>query len=97
MILPMMPIRYTNKHAIFAFYYREYGQLKVETVKVKLTDVINELNKNDKVKAINNINLKYVYPLYAKINNNNDKMEAAIFGLDMIETIVNDLSPLIGV
>ena len=97
MILPMMPIRYTNKHAIFALYYHEYGQLKVETVKVKLTDVINELNKNDKVKAINNINLKYVYPLYAKINNNNDKMEAAIFGLDMIETIVNDLSPLIGV
>ena len=97
MILPLMPIRYTNKYAIFTFCYREYGEIKTKTVKIKITDIIKELNNNDKVKAINNLNLKYVYPLYAQINDNNDKIEAAIFGLDMIETIVNDLSPLIGV
>ena len=97
MILPLMPIRYNSKYAIFTFCYREYGQLKTKTVKVKLTDVINELNNNIKINAINNLHLKYTYPLYAKMNDSNDRIEAGIFGLDMMETIVNDLSPLIGV
>lgn len=96
MILPLMPIRYNSKYAVFTFCYREYGQLKTKTIKVKLTDVINELNKNNKIDAVNNLNLKYTYPLYTKINDSNDRIEAGLFGLDMMETIINDLSPLIG-
>ena len=97
MILPLMPIRYNSKYAVFTFCYREYGQLKTKTVKVKLTDVINELNNNNKINAVKNLHIKYTYPLYAKLNDSNDRTEAAIFGLDMMEMIVNDLSPLIGV
>lgn len=98
MILPLMPIRYISKYAIFAFCYRQYGGIKTKTVKIKITDVIKELNNNNnKIQAINNLNLKYIYPLCTKINNNNDQVEVLLLGLDMIETIVNDLSPLIGV
>lgn len=92
-----MPIRYTNKYAIYQFCYHEYGMLKSEAVKVKITDVIDHITKCDRITAITLLNNKYNLPLYTNIQNVNSRIEAGVYGMDMMETIVDTISPLIGV
>lgn len=93
----MMPIRYTNKYAIYQFCYYENGMLKSEAVRVKIVDVINTVTEHGRVKAIVNLNTKYNYPIYSELDNKTERLEAGIFGCDMMETIVDTISPLIGV
>lgn len=91
-----MPIRYTNKYAIYKFCFHEHGMLKSEAVKVKLSDVVKYITEKDRIGAILLLNFKYNSPLYDKIQNKESKIEASVFGMDMIETIVDEISPLIG-
>lgn len=94
-MFPSVNIRYDKKFAIYQLLYIEDGMLKSEAIQIPIKEIIETITLYGRVESATRLHLKFNYPILDEVKFN--KIESAVYGFDAIETIIDTISPLIGV